>query len=309
MRFRGKSIRRKIVALLLVPLVSLTAVWGFATVLTGREVTRLFSVTDIVQDVGYPTEDAARGLQQERRQTLVYLADPRAADALSALHRTRTATDRSLAEVRRHSREKDVREGMDGDDGERLTEVLDAFDGLAALRRGVETRTVSRAQAFDRYNRLIDPCYTLLASLDGVDDVEMDKQARALVNLTRARELLSREDALLGSALVVGKVSRDESRDVSDLVAQRGLLYDISLPLLPASERDRYERFWESAVTAPLLAAEQSVTGTGAGTPRPVTAQSWDSAAASVLDDLGALDDQAGDRFQDRMRQIGRAHV
>ncbi|MFF4967681.1 nitrate- and nitrite sensing domain-containing protein [Streptomyces sp. NPDC001037] len=304
MRFRGKSIRRKIVALLLVPLVSLTAIWGFATVLTGREVTRLFSVTDIVQDVGYPTEDAARGLQQERRQTLVYLADPRAADALSALHRTRTATDRSLAEVRRHSREKDVREGMDVDDGERLTAVLDAFDGLDALRRGVETRTVSRAQAFDRYNRLIDPCYTLLASLDGVDDVEMDKQARALVNLTRARELLSREDALLGSALVVGKVSRDESRDVSDLVAQRDLLYDISLPLLPASERDRYERFWENAVTAPLLAAEQSVTGTGAGTPRPVTAQSWDAAAASVLDDLGTLDDQAGDRFQDRMRPV-----
>ena len=34
MRFRGKSIRRKIVALLLVPLVALTGVWTFATVLT-----------------------------------------------------------------------------------------------------------------------------------------------------------------------------------------------------------------------------------------------------------------------------------
>ncbi|MFJ9835501.1 nitrate- and nitrite sensing domain-containing protein [Streptomyces sp. NPDC101169] len=304
MRFRGKSIRRKIVALLLVPLVSLTAVWGFATVLTGREVTRLFSVSDIVRDVGYPVEDAARGLQQERRQTLVYLADPRAADALSALQRTRTATDRSLAEVRGHARDRDVLDGMDGDDGERLTTVLDAFDGLDALRRGVEARTVSRAQAFDRYNRLVDPCYTLLASLDGIDSVEMNEQARALVNLTRARELLSREDALLGSALVVGKVSRDETRLVSDLVAQRDLLYDISLPLLPAAERDRYERFWENATTAPLLAAEQSVTGSGPGTPRGVTARSWDSTAAGVLDELGTLDDQAGDRFQDRMRPV-----
>jgi len=304
MRFRGKSIRRKIVALLLVPLVSLTAIWGFATVLTGREVTRLFSVSDIVQDIGYPTEDAARGLQQERRQTLVYLADPRAADALSALHRTRTATDRSLARIREHARDRDVLDGMDGDDNERLTAVLDAFDGLESLRRGVEARTVSRAQAFDRYNRLVDPCYTLLASLDGIDSVEMTEQARALVNLTRARELLSREDALLGSALVVGKVSRDETRDISDLVAQRDLLYDIGLPLLPASERDRYERFWENATTAPLLVAEQSVTGTGPGTPRGVTARSWDSTAASVLDELGALDDQAGDRFQDRMRPV-----
>lgn len=52
MRFRGKSIRRKIVALLLVPLVSLTGIWGFATVLTGREVNQLFDTTFIVQEIG-----------------------------------------------------------------------------------------------------------------------------------------------------------------------------------------------------------------------------------------------------------------
>ena len=51
MRFRGKSIRRKIVALLLVPLVSLTAIWGFATVLTGREAAELFNVSSIVEKV------------------------------------------------------------------------------------------------------------------------------------------------------------------------------------------------------------------------------------------------------------------
>ncbi|MFE9497897.1 nitrate- and nitrite sensing domain-containing protein [Streptomyces collinus] len=304
MRFRGKSIRRKIVALLLVPLVSLTAIWGFATVLTGREVTRLFRVTDVVQDVGYPTEDTVRVLQQERRQTLVYLADPRAADALSALHRTRAATDRAVAEIRRNARDHHVRDGMDADDSERLTTVLDAFDGLDSLRHGVEERTVDRAQALDGYNRLVDPCFTLLAALDNIDDVEMDKEARALVTLARARELLSREDALLGSALVVGRLSSDETRHISDLVAQRGLLYDIGLPVLPDPERERYEHFWKSATTAPLLRAEHTVVESRSGTPRGVTAQSWDSAAASALHDLGTLDDQVGDRFQDRTRPV-----
>ncbi|MFF3913829.1 nitrate- and nitrite sensing domain-containing protein [Streptomyces sp. NPDC001852] len=304
MRFRGKSIRRKIVALLLVPLVSLTAIWGFATVLTGREVARLFHVSDVKEGIGYPAEDTVRVLQQERRETLVYLADPRAADALSALQRTRTATDRAIAKVRKNAGEQDVLDGMDGHESELLTTVLDAFGGLDSLRRGVEARTVRRAQALDRYNHLIDPCLTLLASLDGADSVEMDEQARALVNLTRARELLSREDALLGSSLVVGTLSRDETREVSDLVAQRNLLYDISLPLLPARDRGRYEQFWKNATTAPLRAAEQSVTSTGSGTPRGVTAQGWDSTAASVLDGLGTLDDQAGDRLQHRMRPV-----
>ena len=89
MRFRGKSIRRKIVALLLVPLVSLTTIWAFTTVLTGREASHLFDVSSVMEEVGFPVEDTVRVLQQERRQTLVYLADPRASDGLAALRRSR----------------------------------------------------------------------------------------------------------------------------------------------------------------------------------------------------------------------------
>ncbi|MFJ9562895.1 nitrate- and nitrite sensing domain-containing protein [Streptomyces fuscichromogenes] len=304
MRFRGKSIRRKIVALLLVPLVSLTAVWGFAAVLTGREVTHMFQVSSIVEDLGYPTEDAVRALQQERRQTLVYLADPRASDALTALNRTRAATDETVAELRRNAGKQNVRDGLGADDGERLTAELDALDGIDPLRRSVEQGTVDRAQALALYDAVVDPCYTLLGALGGIDDVEMDKQARALVNITRARELVSREDALLGSALVVGKVSREETREISDLIAQRTLLYDISLPLLPAGERDRFDRFWRSATTAPLLAAERSAVATGSGMPNDVDAKSWDTTAGNVLDELRTLDDQVGDRFRERIRPV-----
>ncbi|MFI0091145.1 nitrate- and nitrite sensing domain-containing protein [Streptomyces bobili] len=305
MRFRGKSIRRKIVALLLVPLVSLTALWGFATVLTGREASRLFTVSHLVEKVGYPVEDTVRIVQQERRQTLVYLADPRASEALSALRRTRTATDEALAEIRTNAKDPDVREVLDQDDSEGLTAVLDAFDGVDSLRRSVEEGTVTRVQALDLYNRLIDPCYTLLATLDVVDSVEMDKQYRALVSVARARELLSQEDALLGSALVVGRVTRDEIRDISDLEAQREVVYDISLAQLPVAERERYERFWKNATTAPLRTAEQTVVSTAPGRmPRGVTAKTWDVAAANVLDELGNLDEQANDRYQDRVRPV-----
>ncbi|MER5597819.1 nitrate- and nitrite sensing domain-containing protein [Streptomyces sp. NPDC002265] len=305
MRFRGKSIRRKIVALLLVPLVSLTAVWGFATVLMGREVNRLFNVSSVADRIGYPVEDTARAIQQERRQTLVYLADPRAADALAALRRTRRATNEVIARIRGNSGSADVRDVLDQDDTEALTAVLDALDGIGSLRRSVEDGTVSRAQALDLYNRLIDPCYALLATIDVVDSVDMDKQYRALVNVARARELLSQEDALLGSALVVGRVTREEVHHLSNIEAQRAAVYDISLPQLPTAERDRYERFWKNATTAPLRTAEQSVLATRPdGMPRGVTAENWDVAAGNVLDELAHLDDQANDRFQDRVRPI-----
>ncbi|MFD7437081.1 nitrate- and nitrite sensing domain-containing protein [Streptomyces sp. NPDC059861] len=304
MRFRGKSIRRKIVALLLVPLLSLSAIWAFATVLTGREAARLFSASSVVEKIGYPAEDTVRVLQQERRQTLVHLADPRASDGLAALRRSRAATDEAVAKVRRNAASAELRDDLGETSGERLTAVLDAFDGIGSLRQSVEDGTVNRSQALDLYNRLVDPCFVLLGDLHVVDNVEMDTQYRALVNLVRARELLSREDALLGSALVVGKLSRAEIRDVSDLVAQRGVLYDTSLPMLPSSERERYERFWKNAATAPLRVAEESAVASASGDAGGISAQTWDTTAGNVLDELGTLDDEAGDRYQDRIRPI-----
>ncbi|WP_262062378.1 nitrate- and nitrite sensing domain-containing protein [Streptomyces sp. STR69] len=304
MRFRGKSIRRKIVALLLVPLVSLTAIWAFATVLTGRAAGDLFNVSSVVEKIGYPTEDTVRVIQQERRQSLVYLADPRAADGLTDLKHSRTATDAAVAKIRRNARNPDVRDALGQTTDSRVSAVLDAFDGLTSLRRSVEDGTVNRAQALDLYNRLVDPCYVLLTNLHVVDNVEMDKQYRALVNLARARELLSREDALLGSSLIVGKLTRDETRAVSDLVAQRTLMYDVNLPLLPSSERDHFDRFWKNAASAPLRVAEQAAASSESGEPRNVTAQTWNTAAGAVLDKLGTLDDQANDRYQDRVRPV-----
>ncbi|MFG2348499.1 nitrate- and nitrite sensing domain-containing protein [Streptomyces phaeochromogenes] len=304
MRFRGKSIRRKIVALLLVPLVSLTGIWGFATVLTGREVNQLFDTTFIVQEIGYPTEDVISVLQDERRQTLVYLADPRASEARADLRRTRTATDEVVSKIRRNAKDGDLRDEMGAETTERLTAILDAFDGVGPLRQSVEDGTVTRLQALDLYNRLVEPCYTLLTNLQVLDNVDVDKQARALVNMSRARELLAREDALLGSALVVGRVTREEARDVSDLVAQRTLMYEVGLPLLPTTERARYDRYWKNASTAPLRVAEQSVIASSPGEPRGVSAKSWDGVAGDVLDGLDKLNTQASDRFQDRVRPV-----
>ncbi|MEU1417692.1 nitrate- and nitrite sensing domain-containing protein [Streptomyces sp. NPDC005731] len=314
MRFRGNSIRRKIVALLLVPLLSLTAIWAFATALTGREAQALFDVSNVVEKVGYPTEDTVRVLQQERRQTLVYLADPRASDALTALRRSRTATDKVVAELRRNSKDSGLRGDMDAGSAEHLTSIMEALDGIVSLRRSVEDGTVKRSQALDLYNRLVDPCFTLLANLQALDNVTVDKQGRALVDVSRARELLSREDALLGSALVAGRVTRDEIHEVSDLVAQRAVMYDVSLSLLPASESGRFQRYWKNADTASLRVAEQAVVNGTSGAPHGVTARSWDEAAGQVLGRLDTMSRQAGDRYQDRvqplaMRVIAKAAV
>lgn len=274
MRFRGKSIRRKIVALLLVPLVSLTAIWGFATFLTGREANKLIDTAYILDDLARPLQDTVEVVQEERRQTLVYLADPRASDALAALRRSRVATDRLVAKIESKARNSDAREALDGQSEERLSVALDSFKGLDALRRTVEDGTISRDKALKMYTRLTDPCFGFLMTLNALDDVGVTAEGRALVGVGQVRELLSREDALIGSALVAGTVTKGEIRQVSDLVAQRGVLLDNSLTQLPNNERARFERYLNGAETSRLRDAEQLLMDSGGGTParsRPAT--------------------------------------
>ncbi|MBB4985781.1 MULTISPECIES: sensor histidine kinase [Streptomyces] len=303
MRFRGKSIRRKIVALLLVPLVSLTGLWGFATVLTGREANQLLGVHYIVDKVGYPLEDTARVIQIERRQSLVYLADPRGSDALASLRETRRATDRQIARIRANAADPSVREEMRPVTSQRLNSLLDALDGLASLRRSVENRGIGRMQALEFYNRLVDPCYSFLITLHALENVEMDKQGRALVGITRARELLSREDALVLSALVADRVTSEEIRAISDLVANREQFYEVNLELLPSAEREHFEKYWRSPDTQPLRTAENAIIEEGpTGSPRAITAARWQDQASPVLDALARENTAAGDRYQERVK-------
>ncbi len=303
MRFRGKSIRRKIVALLLVPLVSLTGLWGFATALTGREADQLLDVGYIVDKVGYPLEDTARVIQLERRQSLIYLADPRGSETLGSLRETRLATDRQIARIRANAADPGVREEMRPVTAQRLTSLLEALDGLASLRRSVEKRDIGRMQALDFYNRLVDPCYSFLITLHALENVEMDKQGRALVGITRARELLSREDALVLSALVADRVTAQEIREISDLIANREQFYEVNLELLPAAERVRFEQYWRSPDTRPLRTAENAIITAGpTDSPRAVTPAYWQDHASPVLDDLARENTAAGDRYQDRVQ-------
>ncbi|WP_328908966.1 nitrate- and nitrite sensing domain-containing protein [Streptomyces sp. NBC_00234] len=306
MRFRGKSIRRKIVALLMVPLVSLTGLWVFATYITGREAGELMGAGSIMEKVGHPLEDTVRAVQGERRQTLIFLADPRASDALPLLRRQRAATDRVVADVRESAQHEGIRDTLRPDAEEQLDSILGAVDGLDALRQSVERRTIDRARALEFYNRLIDPCYRFLNGLHTMENVSMDKQVRALVGVSRAREMLSREDALIASGLIAGRLDAGELRVASDLVAGRKLLYEVNLELLPASERRRMERFWGGPDTEPLRTAERTLIGAGPfKKPGSVDAERWQEVTEPVLNLLANDSTEMTNRFQDRAEPAG----
>ena len=307
MRFRGKSIRRKIVALLLVPLVSLTAIWAFATVITGREAMQLLDASAIIDKAGQPAEDAVHAVQQERRQTLILLADPRQSDALPLLHTQQRKTDEAIGRLRDAESDSAVHGRMNSESEGLLDDVLKASEGLDSLRRKVEDNGTSRTAAYEYYNKLVDLCYAFRSSLHAVPDTDLDKQGRALVAMIRAREALSREDALYVSALTARKLTLADLKSMSDLIAERTLLYGTNLPILPASEQKVFADYRRTNVApAALRIAEGKILATME--PRQAIGaldrEHWENAAGPVLNDYDRLGDEATNRLQKRIDPV-----
>jgi signal transduction histidine kinase len=303
MRFRGRSIRRKIVVLLMVPLLSLVSIWAFATYITGREAQELLYVVNTVDEVGDPAQEAAQAVQRERRQVLIYLADPRSSDALTRLKKVQKDTDKQIRKVRANSRDATMRSNLSGNAQASLDRMLEEFAQLGGIRGKVEDYTLTRGGAFQAYNGIVDPCYVFVAALGGLNDVDLDKQGRALVGLARAREYLAREDALMAAALASGRLTKDDRRAFSDRIAERVLTYDTTLAELPVEDRQDFETYWKETDYRTLAGFENSIIAAGGkGTQSVVTAERWQSVTSTVLADLDTMNYDAGDRYEERVQ-------
>ncbi|MEV0092710.1 nitrate- and nitrite sensing domain-containing protein [Streptomyces sp. NPDC050738] len=303
MRFRGKSIRRKIVALLLVPLVALTAIWAFAVFLTGRDALQLMRTGSIVEDVGYPLVDSVQEIQEERALTLRYLADPGASDVLTALRQQRLSTDSVLATLRSNAEHSDGSSDLSKSDANQLSSILDGFAALGALRQNAGDHSVTRRDAYAQYNRLVDPVLDFLLALPTLNNSELDKQARALIGISRAREALSREDALFGSALVAGRMDPRDLRDMEDLSTARTVYYTVSLAQLPRHDRDAFNAYWKGPRTVSLRNAETNAfTAGSAGAAHSIPADRWKATASTALSDLDRMGTDARASFKDRVK-------
>ncbi|WP_328375795.1 nitrate- and nitrite sensing domain-containing protein [Streptomyces sp. NBC_00440] len=303
MRFRGKSIRRKIVALLLVPLVALTAIWTFSVYVTGRDALQLMRTGTVYKSVAHPLTASLQSVEKERSLTLRQLVDPGASDIQSELRTQRADTDAAVAQLRRGAARSDARSALGGNSERQLRTVLDGFAGLGSLRQNAGDHEVTRREAYDQYNRLCDQALDFLAGLPTLQNSGLDKEARGLVGVTRARESLSREDALLGSALTSGRLDSRDLRDISDLVTARKMYYTVSLPSLPGGASDAFNAYWSGPATIPVRTAESTAIDKNPGSSTITgSASRWSTDADRTLSHLDTLATDARKDFLGRVR-------
>ncbi|MFI7018337.1 nitrate- and nitrite sensing domain-containing protein [Streptomyces sp. NPDC050164] len=292
---RPRTVRAKIVCLLMVPVVSLLALWAHATVTTAQDVSRLRQVQRVDAMVRAPVSAAVAALQAERTAAVRRATDP-SATATDELDELARRTDRAVAKLRlgENSTVADSEE-LPAGVARRLEAFVTGAEQLRPLRTEVRDRRAGWAETYNRYTRTISEALGVGGALTGIQDADLGSDARVLLEFSRAGEALAREDALVASARLSGTLTGERLRLFTGAVELRRTLTESAVADLRGTERSAWNSLADSIAYAGLGDAEDGILADGPGAKAIEAApeSTWNTAHARVQNGMRAIEDDA----------------
>ncbi|MEV4390655.1 nitrate- and nitrite sensing domain-containing protein [Nonomuraea sp. NPDC049607] len=292
----GRSIRFKISTLLVIPLISLVALWGFAASTTTGEALNLFKIDAIWGSVINNADDLVSSLQTERLASAERVAGT--ATEQAALSKARAKVDASRKTLREQGLAEDVQSAMTEDMKKQFQVVLETVDRLPEVRRKVDERRLTPGNLVTEYAKVSDEVHLLYSRLTVSTDLELSLQAHGLIAADEVRELLSRENALL-----VGSNGRPSMHDVHLLAGidgTRTFLFPKALANLDTELRAPFEKLFYSSR---YITMESLLRSFVAG--QPADMDLWRGIADQVLKDYSEAVWGTGEKLLNRMQPAG----
>lgn len=317
---RPRTVRAKIISLLMVPVVSLLALWGFATVTTAQDVARLRQAQRVDITVRSPVAAAVTALQAERTAALSRLLAPDAGSA-AVLEQRAGRTDSALDRLRLGDKHTVADAGrVPPEVADRLRAFLDSAGELRGLRTGLlgapqgkpgDRRTGGGADqdaVYAQYTRTITDAFAVTGALTAIQDARSGSEARVLLELGRAGEMLAREDALLGSARLNKTLDGERLRLFTGAVATRRALAETAGADLPDAGRSAWRSLTDRDAYRAIEAAEDKVLAAPPGrkAAQAVPAAQWEQDAATVRGALRTITAGSGERAAHRSDPVAR---
>ncbi|MFC9843178.1 nitrate- and nitrite sensing domain-containing protein [Streptomyces sp. NPDC060223] len=301
-RIRPRTVRAKIVCLLMVPVVSLLALWAYATVTTAQDVARLRQLQSVDSTVRAPVDAAVAALQTERAAAVRYATAPAAAQENDVKELARR-TDRAVAKLRL-GEHNTVADGADLPAG--VAARLDAFvtgaERLRSLRAAVLDRRTGWDDTYRTYTETITTAYAVDGALTGIQDAELGSDARVLLEFSRAGEALAQEDAVLSSARLARTLDGERLRLFTGAVDTRRTLTDAAVADLGGPERTAWDNLAEGSAYENVRAVEDKVLAAQGGGKAIAAAPEadWSAAHARVQSAMRTIEENAARGVADR---------
>ncbi|PAZ15509.1 ATPase [Streptomyces sp. SA15] len=293
---RPRTVRAKIVCLLMVPVVSLLALWAYATVTTAQDVSRLLQLQRVDSTIRTPVAQAVAALQTERAAAVRHATDPSAGQS-GDLKKLAERTDRALAQLRLGDDNTIAdSEELPAGVAQRLEAFVSGAERLRTLRTAVLDRRAGWDETYGQYTRTIASAYGVGGALTGIQDAELGSDARVLLEFSRAGEALAQEDTVLASARLAGGLSGERLRLFTGAVDTRRALTESAAADLRGSERAAWRGLADSRAYATVTATEDKILAAGPGA-RAIDAApeaTWTGAHARVQDGMRTIEEDAG---------------
>ncbi|MFF4243304.1 nitrate- and nitrite sensing domain-containing protein [Streptomyces sp. NPDC001822] len=310
---RPRTVRAKIISLLMVPVVSLLALWGFATVTTAQDLARAREIQRMDSLARVPVAGVVAALQDERTAALRQLTAPGTGHA-AALQQRAERTDAALGELSLGDGHTVADAGvLPSGAAARLTAFLDRARRLTTVRDRVMDptgpKTSRAADAYTPYTETIAAGFGVTGALTGIQDAELGSETRVLLELARSEEMLAREEALLAQAGLTGTLGGEQLRLFTGAVATRRTLAEAAGADLPVAGRKAWRELSGQAAYRRITAAEDAVLGAAPGrrAAKAVPAAAWERDAAEVRVGMHAIGAGTGGRTAEGPGSFARA--
>ncbi|WP_051943203.1 sensor histidine kinase [Streptacidiphilus rugosus] len=300
MRFRRRSIRAKITALLLVPLTALTGLWAYTSVLSVGQVWGLIQVNTDYKWFGNPADTLSRALQDERRVAVAFSAvrlkvnqaPPPA--IVQPLQAAEAATDAAAAVFQAHVKDPGHRGDLTKAELVTVQAIQVQLGELTEQRSALSKHYLDWYSVYGWYTTAQDPFFTLRLELSDISGGDLSRTAQNLIELVRAREYISREDALEEGAHLRGALSQEQFQELLATGATEQLLFKVHYAQLPDPIANLYAQFTESSDYFELNSLEGYTAGLGAiDAISRMNYPQWRETADRVLGQLSTINQQA----------------
>jgi signal transduction histidine kinase len=289
---RPRSLRVFLIGMFAVPLVSLLALWGFASLLTipGAVSNHTYSANEAAfQDPAFTA--LGDDLPAEQEQTYVW--------QLSGGKYSKTSLNADRAKITA-AIPSVVQTVLTSDTSQSAASKADAdaliaeLKNLPAIRQSVDNGTMPAAQAFQAYNDIINDQYQMYYSETVDQGGSLQSGSVAAVDAGVATDRASQELTLVDGALAFNRAQMSAaSRQLFiSAAAQREDLMSQSLSLMTPETRDLYLAVENSAPYKQFESMQDKIMN-GTGT-LPVSFNTWNTDASDVLTSMLAAETTGG---------------